>query len=72
MKGVVTSNKMQKALVVTVYTTKLHPKYKKRYKIRKKYHAACDDSSKYTVGQDIEIVSCRPISKTINFKVVQD
>jgi small subunit ribosomal protein S17 len=72
MTGIVTSNKMQKALVVTVYTTKLHKKYKKSYKTKKKYHVACFDSSKFKIGDSVEIVACRPISKTISFKVIED
>lgn len=71
MTGIVTSNKMTKALVVTVYTTKVHPKYSKRYKSRKKYAASCIDSSKFKVGDTVEIVPTRPISKTISFKVVE-
>jgi small subunit ribosomal protein S17 len=70
MTGTVTSNKMTKALVVTVFTTKLHPKYKKRFKTKKKYHVACEDSSKFTIGQSVEIVPTRPVSKTITHKVL--
>jgi small subunit ribosomal protein S17 len=71
MTGVVTSNKMTKALVVAVYNTAVHPKYHKRHKVRRKFKATCLDSSKFEVGQTVEIVSCRPISKTISFKVVE-
>lgn len=69
MTGIVTSNKMDKALVVTVFTTKLNTKYNKRFKTKKKYHVACSDSSKFTVGDSVEFVATRPISKTIRFKV---
>jgi len=69
MNGIITSNKMQKALVVTVFTIKTHEKYKKKFKTKKKYHVACLDSSKFEIGQEVEIVSCRPVSKTISFKV---
>jgi small subunit ribosomal protein S17 len=69
MTGVVTSNKMDKALVVTVYTTKLHTKYNKRFKTKKKYHVACTDSAKFNVGDSVEIIETRPVSKTIRFKV---
>lgn len=70
MTGIVTSNKMQKALVVTVFTDKIHPKYNKRYKTKKKYHVSCEDSSKYGIGDKVEFVPSRPISKTIKFKIV--
>ena len=71
MKGTVVSNKMTKAIVVAIIRTLKHPKYKKEYKVRKKFHVACSDSSKYNPGMEIEIVSCAPVSKTISFKVVE-
>ncbi len=71
MTGIVKSNKMTKALIVVVTTEKMHPKYKKYYKVRKSYAVSCSDSSKYKIGQQVEIVPCRPVSKTINFKVVE-
>jgi ribosomal protein S17 len=60
---------MNKALVVTVFTTTMHPKYKKRFKTKKKYHVACSDSSQFNVGDSVEFVDSRPVSKTIRFKV---
>jgi small subunit ribosomal protein S17 len=71
MTGIITSNKMTKAVIVTVYTTKVHPKYGKRYKTRKKYTVACSDSAKFNLGDTVEIKSSRPISKTIRFTVVE-
>ncbi len=71
MTGVVNSNKMTKALVVTVFSVQLHPKYNKRFKTKKKYHVACSDSSKFEIGQKVEIASCKPVSKTISWKVVE-
>ena len=38
-KGLVTSDKMNKTIVVSVHTYKSHPKYKKRYRITKKFYA---------------------------------
>ena len=72
MTGTVTSNKMNKALVVTVFTTKIHPKYKKRFKTKKKYHVACEDSSQFEIGSAVEIIECRPVSKTIRHKVLNN
>lgn len=70
MTGTITSNKMTKAVVVQVVRTVVHPKYQKRFKVRSKFSAACSDSSKFTIGQEVEIVETRPISKTITHKVV--
>jgi ribosomal protein S17 len=69
MTGKVTSNKMTKALIVTVERTKIHPKYQKRFKVRKRYAVACEDSSAFEIGQVVQITECPPVSKTIRFKV---
>ncbi len=63
---------MTNAVTVVVPTIKIDSKYKKRYKSRKTYPAACLDSSKFKAGQSVEIVPCRPVSKTIKFKVVEE
>jgi small subunit ribosomal protein S17 len=72
MKGIVHSNKMEKALVVTVYDKKFHPLYKKAYQTKKRYKVACSDSKKFTLGSSVEITETRPISKTIRWKVIED
>jgi small subunit ribosomal protein S17 len=72
MTGLVTSNKMTKALVVSTFMTKVHPKYHKRFKVRKKYAVACSDSTKFKIGQEVEIKECPPVSKTIRFRVVEE
>lgn len=71
MTGVVTSNKMEKAIIVTVFSVQVHEKYKKRFKTKKKYAVACSDSSKFNVGDNVTIESCKPVSKTIRHKVVE-
>jgi ribosomal protein S17 len=63
---------MTNAVVVQVSDVKVHSKYQKRYKSRKNYPASCADSGKFKVGQTVEIVPCRPVSKTIKFKVVEN
>jgi small subunit ribosomal protein S17 len=70
MTGIVTSNKMTKAVVVTVYSVKVHPKYQKRYKTKKKYYAACSDSLRYDIGQTVNIIETSPVSKLIKWKIV--
>lgn len=68
-KGVVVSDKMDKTVVVSVDSFKTHPKYKKKYKVTKRYKAH-DPENKYKVGDAVEIISCRPISKDKSYKVV--
>ncbi|MCX6761621.1 MAG: 30S ribosomal protein S17 [Candidatus Moranbacteria bacterium] len=68
-KGVVVSDKMDKTIVVAVETLKTHPKYKKKYRSTKKYKAH-DGENKYKIGDVVEIVPCKPMSKDKNYVVV--
>jgi small subunit ribosomal protein S17 len=68
-KGVVVSDKMQKTIVVAVETLKTHPKYKKKYRSTKKYKVH-DEENKYKIGDAVEIVPCKPMSKDKNYVVV--
>jgi len=67
-KGVVVSDKMDKTIVVLVNRYKEHPKYKKRYRISKKYKAH-DENNKYKVGDKVVIQESRPMSKDKKWKV---
>lgn len=68
-KGVVVSDKMAKTVVVSVDSFKTHPKYNKKYKSTKKYKAH-DAEGKYKVGDVVEIIPCKPMSKDKRYKVV--
>jgi len=69
LKGVVVSDKMDKTIVVSVSRFIKHPLYGKFYKVSKKYKAH-DEENKYKVGDNVEIIETRPISKDKHFKVV--
>lgn len=69
LKGVVVSDKMDKTVVVRVDRTKLHPKYKKRYRVSRKFKAH-DPQNQYTIGDAVEIVECRPLSRDKRWRVV--
>ncbi len=69
LKGVVTSDKMSKTVVVEVTRFVEHKKYGKRIKKTKKYKAHDENNSK-KVGDVVEIEETRPISKDKKFKVV--
>lgn len=69
LKGIVVSDKMDKTVVVSVSRFVQHPKYKKFYKVNKKYKAH-DQENKFKVGDKVEIISTKPISKDKRFKVV--
>jgi small subunit ribosomal protein S17 len=70
LKGVIISDKMQKTVVVQVERIKEHPKYKRRYKIHKKYKAH-DEKEEYKIGDKVVIEECRPISKDKSWKVIK-
>lgn len=69
LKGVVVSNKSQKTVVVSVERVKEHPKYKRRYKIQKKYKVH-NQNGEYNIGDKVIIEECRPISKDKKWKVI--
>ncbi|MDO8529704.1 MAG: 30S ribosomal protein S17 [bacterium] len=67
--GRITSDKMNKTVVVAVDSFKTHPKYLKKYRSTKKYKVH-DEENKYKVGDVIEFVECKPISKDKKFKII--
>lgn len=69
LQGIVASNKMQKTLVVKVNRLVQHPKYKKRFKVSKKYKAHYEKGD-YNVGDKVVIEETRPISKDKRWKVI--
>jgi small subunit ribosomal protein S17 len=69
LKGVVTSDKMDKTVVVKVTRFVEHAKYGKRIKKSKTYKAHDENNSK-KIGDIVEIEETRPISKDKKFKVI--
>jgi len=70
LKGTVVSDKMDKTVVVLVSRFVEHSKYRKFYQVSKKYKAH-DEENKYKIGDKVEIMETRPISKDKKFKVVR-
>src|SRR5678816_3602899 len=68
--GRVTSDKMQKTVVVEVQRFKLDPVYKKYVRVRTRYKAH-DEKNEYKVGDKVEIIEHRPVSRDKRFKVVR-
>jgi small subunit ribosomal protein S17 len=60
--GKIVSNKMQKTLVVEVERITEHKKYRKRYRISKKYKAH-NEKGEYKIGDKVVIEESRPLSK---------
>ncbi len=67
--GLVTSNKMQKSITVTVVRRVKHPKYGKYIKKSKKYHAH-DEKNDANMGDVVRIMETRPISKLKRWRLV--
>lgn len=65
-KGIVISDKMDKTIVVSVSRLKEHSKYKKRYRITKKYKVH-DPENKFKIGDKVKFKECKPISKDKKF-----
>lgn len=68
--GVVSSNKMEKTITVTVKWKEKHPIYGKFVNKTKKYHAH-DEKNDCHVGDTVLIMETRPLSKTKTWRVVE-
>jgi len=68
--GVVSSNKMEKSIVVMVETREKHPKYGKFMKKSHKF-TAHDEKNECNEGDTVLIMETRPLSKTKNWRLVK-
>ena len=68
--GVVSSNKMEKTITVTVVRKLKHPKYGKFVKKSNKFHAH-DESNDAQIGDLVRIVETRPLSKSKRWRLVE-
>ena len=66
LKGKVVRNKSEKTIIVDVESTYLHKKYKKYLKKNKKF-AVHDENNVSKIGDIVQIIESRPISKTKRF-----
>jgi len=69
-QGVVTSDKMDKTIVVKVNRTKVHPIYKKRYRVTKKYKIH-DQKNEAKIGDQVIFEECRPLSKDKKWRLIE-
>lgn len=67
--GVVTSDKMDKTVTVSVTTTKRHPVYGKVMRLVQKYKAH-DEANECEVGDRVQIIESKPISRHKRWAVV--
>jgi small subunit ribosomal protein S17 len=70
-KGTIVSKSGDKSVVVIVHRYEFHPKYKKRYRISKKFHAH-DEGNTSQVGDEVYIAETIPVSKLKRWKIVSE
>jgi small subunit ribosomal protein S17 len=68
--GVVSSNKMDKTITVSVERKVKHPLYGKFVKKSTKFHAH-DEKNECSIGDTVKIMETRPISKTKRWRLVE-
>jgi small subunit ribosomal protein S17 len=69
IRGVVVSDKMQKTVVVAVTRLVKHPKYKKYYKVTRRFKAH-DEQGLYHTGDKVTMQETRPLSKDKRWTVI--
>ena len=68
--GVVTSNKMQKSIVVSEVKKMKHPMYGK-FVLKTKKYVAHDEKNDCNEGDTVKIMETRPLSKTKSWRLVE-
>jgi small subunit ribosomal protein S17 len=68
--GIVTSNKMDMSIVVSIETPRRHPLYGKSTKITKKFMAH-DENNECQIGDKVRIMETRPLSKSKRWRLVE-
>ena len=69
-EGIVSSNKMDRTVVIEVVERVRHPKYNK-FVMRTKKLYAHDEANEAKVGDRVRVVETRPLSKTKRWRVVE-
>ena len=68
--GIVTSDKRDKTITVSITSRETHPLYRKQYTKTRKY-TAHDEKNEAKKGDRVEIAETRPISKTKAYTLVK-
>jgi small subunit ribosomal protein S17 len=69
LEGIVVSNKSDKTIIVNVETLVKHPLVKKYIRRHKKY-AAHDPANECNIGDKVQIIEFRPLSRTKRWHLV--
>ena len=68
--GVVSSDRMDKTITVAIERRFKHPKYKKYIRRHSKVYAH-DEGNAARVGDNVELMECRPLSKSKRWRLVK-
>ncbi|WP_461532257.1 30S ribosomal protein S17 [Sinomicrobium sp.] len=68
--GVVTSNKMEKSIVVSEVKRVKHPMYGK-FVLKTKKYVAHDEKNDCNIGDTVKIMETRPLSRTKCWRLVE-
>ena len=71
LQGVVVSDKAEKSITVEVRRRVFHKFYKKIITKSNRYNVHDEDNA-YSIGDNVKIIECAPISKTKNWLVVKN
>jgi len=70
IRGVVVGDKGAKTITVEVVRRFRHPKYGKMVNKKRGIHAH-DEADEARIGDTVEVVECRPMSRTKRFRLVR-
>ena len=68
--GMVTSDKRDKTITVSITSRETHPLYRKQYTKTRKY-TAHDEKNEAHLGDRVEITETRPVSKTKTYALTK-
>ena len=69
-EGIVVSDKMNKTRIVAVVRLRKHPKYRKYYRMTRKFKVH-DEKNEYQAGDKVVIEETRPMSKEKRWRIVK-
>ncbi|MBR2839779.1 30S ribosomal protein S17 [Candidatus Saccharibacteria bacterium] len=70
LEGIVTSDKRDKTITVSIVSRETHPLYRKQYSKTRKY-TAHDEKNEAHKGDRVQIMMCKPVSKTKAYTLVK-
>jgi len=69
--GTVVKLPSEKTVTVVVRTSRPHSKYKKTIKYSKNYQVHFEGTEKIEIGDKVNIMSCRPVSKNKKWRIAK-